>query len=94
MVILIRGKTKILFEIGEDEKREWRLYADALKKNLSETIRFAMRQMMDSDKTYQLIKEEHEQRQQFYEEIRGARGGNEMISLHGSELLNSRESDE
>ena len=91
---MTRGKAKILFEVGQDEKREWQLYADGLKKNLSETIRFAMRQMMDSDKAFELIKAEHEQREQFYEEIRGSRTANEMISLHGSELLNYRKGDD
>ena len=54
-MILTRGKTKILFDLDESEKREWKMYADALKKNLSETIRFAMRHMMDSDKAFELM---------------------------------------
>ena len=91
---MARGKTKILFEIDESEKREWKMYADALKKNLSETIRYSMREMMDSDKAFELIKAEHEQREQFYEEIRGSRTENEMISLHGSELLNYKKGDD
>ena len=65
-------KDTIYIKIPKDKKREIQEYADQLKMNLTQTILFALEQMMDADKTYQIIKAEHEKREQFYKELKDA----------------------